>query len=179
VTEAIDNARQAAARSGIGGNVINTQRQAISKLIRDNRKTGFFSPDEIAMMNKFVDGGGLDNLLRGLAGLSPTRSTIVPLLLATLGFQSAGSGAGMATSAGLAAAATAGAGVGGAAKMGAEKMARDQIMDLQRKILTGADPTQHPAQVVGAISKAGGVTGGAVSDNDLGYYPGSLLEYLK
>ena len=178
ISDAIEEARRAAGRSGVGGNTINTQRQGISKLIRDNRKTGYFSPDEIKMMNDFVEGGDLENFLRRLAGMSPTRSTIVPLLLGSLGLQGMGAGQAGAAGFGMAGLAAGASGIGYGAQKGSERIAADNIAAIQRQILTGNPGARSPAIVPRGAGVAGGHVGGQAADTDIGFNPTSLLEML-
>lgn len=84
-----------AATSGRGGNSVNTMRQNVRKIwenevvpTKPGKRHGY-TPDEVAQMEKIVFGEGGQNMLRHVAGLSPTTGA----LPAWSGGMMAGSGA--------------------------------------------------------------------------------------
>lgn len=158
LTNALTVAQDRASQQGIGGNVINTMRQEVGKLITQNNKTQYFSPDEVAAMRAFVRGGPLDNLLRIMAVASPRRSA----LGGSVGGTMLGSGV-MTGSPGLAATGALAMGAGEAARMAGVRMGEDSYDALQRQVLGLPRPTM-PGPAARIPSRAGAIAGrGAAS----------------
>lgn len=80
VNEALDNAGMTAKAAGSGANIDNRTRQELIKVLK---KTYNFTPDEEAAISKAIEGGGFQNLLRGLGKVSPLNGGI-PGLINTL-----------------------------------------------------------------------------------------------
>lgn len=176
ITDAINSGSQRASYSGTGGNTINTARQEIGKLLRENKKTGYFTPSEVEAMEKFVQGAPLDNLLRTIAGLSPGRSSLMMQLLGMVGI--GGAAAGGPGGAGAMALAGGAAAAGGMAHAAANSLQKQALNDLQRTILTGGG-SSAPSELGSLISRLSGATGGQAADRDLGYFPKTLMEQLQ
>lgn len=72
INEAINNARVNAASSGTGANVDNTMRQAFKPLAKDPDYQRGFTKPEIEQLNRIIEGGPLQNILRNFGKFSPT-----------------------------------------------------------------------------------------------------------
>jgi hypothetical protein len=120
----LDRAGIRAAKSGTGGNVDNTTRQEISKILLDNKQMRGFTPDELGMARAAVEGTPGQNVLRQVGKLSPTGSGLM------LAIQSVMAGASGGASIPL-------AGAGYAAKLAADHMTKRRVDDLMQIILAG------------------------------------------
>lgn len=79
--DALDAARLRAASSGSGGNIDNTIRQELRKIVLSPKKSMGFTPAELAMMEKIIEGGGkLQDVLRLVGKLSPSGSGLMAAL---------------------------------------------------------------------------------------------------
>lgn len=79
--DALDNARLRAASSGSGGNIDNTIRQELRKIVSSPKKSMGFSKDELAAMEAIITRGGpLDDALRVIGKLSPTGNGLMAAL---------------------------------------------------------------------------------------------------
>lgn len=67
-----DTARRRAAKSGTGGNYVNSARQKIDEILNKPHLQRGYSPAEMAMMDQIVSGTPLTNALRLGGRLSPT-----------------------------------------------------------------------------------------------------------
>lgn len=68
---AFRKARLQTAATGSGGNILNKYRQAVTSIITNPKEARWFSPDEIAIMERFVMGSDAENVLRRIGKLSP------------------------------------------------------------------------------------------------------------
>ena len=78
--EAMEQAKLSAAATGSGGNVVNSYRQAVRRILRSPSSRAQFDPDEITMMERFVTGSISDNALRLMSKLSPTGNGLMAAL---------------------------------------------------------------------------------------------------
>lgn len=79
--DALEAARLRAASSGSGGNIDNSIRQELRKIVLSPKKSMGFTPAELAMMEKIIEGGGkLQDVLRKLGKLSPSGSGLMAAL---------------------------------------------------------------------------------------------------
>ena len=78
--DAMEQAKLSAAATGSGGNVVNSYRQAVRKILRTPSSRAQFDPDEITMMERFVTGSISDNALRLMSKLSPTGNGLMAAL---------------------------------------------------------------------------------------------------
>ena len=87
IEEGLDKAERAAQASGSGANIANKYKQAINRILNNERRFKLFEPEEIAAMRKFVamDDGTLQTALRSFGKLSPLSGP----LGATIGIGSA------------------------------------------------------------------------------------------
>lgn len=72
VDTAVSKAERQAGRSGAGANIDNAVRQRISAILNDPKKSRGFSADELAQMEKIVEGTFIGNAARLLGKLAPT-----------------------------------------------------------------------------------------------------------
>ncbi len=68
---AFRKARLQTAATGSGGNILNKYRQAVTSIITNPKEARWFSADEIAIMERFVMGSDVENVLRRVGKLSP------------------------------------------------------------------------------------------------------------
>lgn len=68
---AFKKARLQTAATGSGGNILNKYRQAVTSIITNPKEARWFSADELAIMEKFVMGTDVENVLRRIGKLSP------------------------------------------------------------------------------------------------------------
>lgn len=146
----LDRAGRQAAKSGVGGNEVNTIRQRIDQILnreldptRPGRSSGY-TDAEIAAMREIVEGGNLDNFMRRVGRMSPTSNTL------------AGWGTGIGGTAGITGALATGqpwmaipavvGGAGALAKGGAEMVAKRRIAELLELIRSGGDRVANPAK---------------------------------
>lgn len=79
--DALDAARLRAASSGSGGNIDNTIRQELRKIVLSPKKSMGFTSAELAMMEKIIEGGGkLQDVLRLVGKLSPSGNGLMAAL---------------------------------------------------------------------------------------------------
>lgn len=79
--EALENARLRAASSGSGGNIENTIRQELRKIVTSPKKSMGFTREEIAQMKAIIDRGGpIDSIVRTIGKLSPTGNGLMAAL---------------------------------------------------------------------------------------------------
>lgn len=141
----IDNkamrAETRAATTGTGGNEVNATKQNIRAIFDRERdptlrgKSGGYTPDEMAAMERVVMGDTKSNIARMLGRMAPT-SGALPMMATGWG-GAAGIASGMATGNPLMAIPAAAGGIGFAAKAAAEKMTKDEIRRLMKVVLNG------------------------------------------
>ncbi len=68
---AFRKARLQTAATGSGGNILNKYRQAVTRIITNEDEARFFSPEEIMVMERFVEGDMAENVMRRIGKLSP------------------------------------------------------------------------------------------------------------
>lgn len=69
--EAFRKARLQTSATGSGGNILNKYRQAVVSIVTNPKHSRWFSPEEIALMERFVEGDDVENALRKIGKLSP------------------------------------------------------------------------------------------------------------
>lgn len=131
-TGLLTNASRRAARTGTGGNVLNTIRQNISRILDNERLRRGYTEDELQIMEDIVAGTRGENLLRSIGRLSPTTGGLQmmagiggPVMAASFG-NSATTGAALAPFA-----------TGYAAQQMAEAMAQRRVRGLLDVIANG------------------------------------------
>lgn len=88
--KAFTNAKDQAAATGSGGNVLNLYRQAVKNILKSEKQAKFFTPEEIGLMRGFVRGSFSENLLRKVGKLSPNGNGLMMTLHAVGGVASQG-----------------------------------------------------------------------------------------
>jgi hypothetical protein len=68
---AFRKARLQTASTGSGGNILNKYRQAVTRIITTPREARWFSPEELAVMEQFVEGDVAENTMRRIGKLAP------------------------------------------------------------------------------------------------------------
>jgi hypothetical protein len=130
-----------AATTGTGGNEVNAMRQNVRTVFDRERdptlrgKGGGYTPDEMAAMDRIVNGDTKSNIARLLGRLSPTSGALP--LMAMGGGGVSGTTAAMLTGNPLYALPMVGAGVGMVAKSAAESMTKKEIAKLLATITNG------------------------------------------
>jgi hypothetical protein len=77
---AFHKARLQTASTGSGGNILNKYRQAVTRIITNPNEARWFSKDELAIMEQFVFGDGVENTLRRAGKLSPSGNGLMTAL---------------------------------------------------------------------------------------------------
>lgn len=78
--EAFRKAELQTASTGSGGNILNKYKQAVTRIITNEKNSRWFSPDEIAQMENFVKGDMTDDTLRLIGKLSPSGNGLMTAL---------------------------------------------------------------------------------------------------
>jgi hypothetical protein len=68
---AFKKARLQTAGTGSGGNILNKYRQAVTRIVTNPREAKWFSADELALMETFIEGDVSENVMRKIGKLSP------------------------------------------------------------------------------------------------------------
>lgn len=66
--------------TGSGGNILNKYRQAVTSIVTNEKKAKWFSPQEIALMEAFIQGDVTENLLRRFGKMSPGGNGLMTFL---------------------------------------------------------------------------------------------------
>jgi hypothetical protein len=124
VEELLERAGIRAAKSGTGGNVENTTRQEISKILLDPKFRRGFKTDELDAARDAVAGTATQNALRLVGRLDPTSGGLMAAL--QLGAAGATGGTSLVSAA-----------AGAGARAASEAMSNARVNDLQRIIRAG------------------------------------------
>lgn len=129
--------------TGIGGNIDNTTRQEMRKILETSRN---LSDEEKRILQAIVDGEKMQNVLRMIGKFSPSTGGLPAWL--SLFATSVNAPFGLIT-----------AGVGAASKIAADKMTQGRTQDLMRVMAAGGKPVAATGgfspQVINAAGKAG------------------------
>ena len=68
---AFKKARLQTASTGSGGNILNKYRQAVTRIITNPKEAKWFDAEELALMERFVEGDDVENVLRRGGKLAP------------------------------------------------------------------------------------------------------------
>lgn len=68
---AFRKARLQTASTGSGGNILNKYRQAVTRIVTNPNEARWFTPDEIKVMESFIEGDVAENTLRRVGKLAP------------------------------------------------------------------------------------------------------------
>lgn len=140
---AFRKARLQTASTGSGGNILNKYKQAVTRIITNPKEARFFSQEEIAMMESFVEGTNAENALRRVGKLAPGGNGLMAALNL---YASVVNPAMLSVSA-----------AGQAAKTAADKsgmVGADKILDA---VSTGVIQSPTPPRGVGEAAAASGV----------------------
>ena len=96
-----EKAERQTSATGSGGNILNKMRQAVSNLLNNPRQAKWFSAEEKAAMDKFINGSPSQNVLRLIGKLAPTGNGLMTAInLMAVGVNPAALvGSGLATAA--------------------------------------------------------------------------------
>lgn len=78
--DAFKKARLQTASTGSGGNILNKYRQAVTSIVTNPRKAKWFSQEELAMFEHFIEGDHAENVLRRVGKLSPSGNGLMTAL---------------------------------------------------------------------------------------------------
>lgn len=78
--DAFRKARLQTASTGSGGNILNKYRQAVTAIVTNPRKAKWFSKEEIALFEHFIEGDHAENVLRRIGKLSPSGNGLMTAL---------------------------------------------------------------------------------------------------
>lgn len=150
--EAFERATRQTGATGSGGNTFNNYRRAVNRILNSERNSKWFSPEELQIMQQFIQGDASANLLRRIGKLSPSGNG---LMLALNMFGSATFGA-PALAVGAA---------GAAAKHAADRGIRDGAEGLMTRMATGTErAARPPVQVPLGVNALAGAAGGGLFD---------------
>lgn len=125
VEDAFNRADRAAQASGSGGNVLNSYKQAVNKIL-NSKQARFFTKDEVKAMEAVVGGNVDQRMMRLIGKASPSGNGLMLMLNGIAAMQNPAfltlTGAGMAS------------------KLGAEKNQRQIIEELENYLATGVKP---------------------------------------
>ena len=68
---AFKKARLQTSSTGSGGNILNKYRQAVTRIVTTPREAKWFSGEELALMERFIEGDDVENVLRRVGKLAP------------------------------------------------------------------------------------------------------------
>lgn len=139
IDEALYQAENNAATSGVGGNLDNAMRQKIKAILNNPKRRASFSKPEREMMEKIVRGSWSQNKMRQIGGFAPGRGFLPAALLGHLGLTAVGAGVPAAATLPLALAYT---GVTSGAKNLAEGLTRRNIDRLNAAVRGGRQVAQ-------------------------------------
>lgn len=80
IETAVEKAELQASKAGTGGNLQNAIRQQIASVLNSKTKSRGFTPEELELMEGVVRGAPMQNLLRLVSGLSPTKGALMSAL---------------------------------------------------------------------------------------------------
>lgn len=147
VNEALAKAQRQASRSHSGTNIDNATRQKFSAILDNPKKSKFFTTDELAQMQKIVDGTFVGNMARKVAKLFPTTG-LGGMASGTIGVSTGGLGFAL-PAAGFA-----------AMKLG-DRATLNAVKELQRKIgMNSSLGRALPAQLPSTNPAAAGLLSG-------------------
>jgi hypothetical protein len=129
ITDQLDKAGRRAARSGRGGNTVNTIRQNIDKILNTQNMRAGFSEDDLRVMDEIVNGTTPINTLRHLSGLAPSTGVLPAMGNLAAGSAAAYTGNPLFMLPGI---------VGEGARFAADTMTQKQVRDLLAQVLNGA-----------------------------------------
>jgi hypothetical protein len=118
-----------AASSGSGGNIVNSYRRAVKSILTSKNKRAKFDPDELEIMQKFVEGSMGENFMRLVGKLSPSGNGLMAAL--NLGAIVNDPRMAAATVAGM------------TAKSRADKRAVQSVEGIRDMIISGVKPSQR------------------------------------
>jgi hypothetical protein len=142
---AFKKAQDQTSATGSGGNILNKYRQAVVRIVNDPKQARWFNAEEIAAMQRVIDGNLTENMLRRVGKISPNGNGLM-MMLNLMGSAAFGPGALAVTA------------VGVGAKELADRSATGSVDALTGKVMGGAAP--DPFKVPGAINRAAGYSGG-------------------
>ena len=146
---AFKKARLQTASTGSGGNILNKYRQAVTRIITTPKEAKWFSADELAIMEKFVEGDVPENVLRRIGKVGPGGNGLMTALNV---YAAAVDPTMLAVSA-----------VGAAAKEGADKSAMRGSEAILDAVATGVIAKPKAAASVGRAAVGAGVGANALS----------------
>lgn len=136
---AFQKAADQTASTGSGGNILNKYKQAVTAIKNNPKHAKWFTAEEIAQMQKLIDGGFTENQLRRLGKLSPSGNGL--MLALNLGAVAVDPTMIAVTAAGAGAKAT-------ADRMGVNNAGR--LLD----VVSGYKPPANPSLMVGGPAAA-------------------------
>lgn len=126
----LTRAERGVASSGSRGNVVNRFRQAVASILNNPRKAKYFTAEEVAVMDAFINGKFGDRTMRTISKLSPTGNGLMQALnIGAVAYNPAMAGVSLA---------------GLAAANRLEAQTYRGIEDIQRMLATGQLPVQTP-----------------------------------
>lgn len=80
LNNAFRKARLQTASTGSGGNILNKYRQAVTRIVTNPRESRWFDAEQIALMERFIEGDDVENSLRLAGKLSPSGNGLMTAL---------------------------------------------------------------------------------------------------
>ncbi len=132
--------------AGSGGNILNKYRQAVTKVINDTKQAKWFNADEIATMQKVIDGSVSENILRRVGKISPSGNGLM-MFLNIMGGATMGPSFLPVTALGV------------GAKAIADRSAGGNVDALMGKVMGATPAPQLPVAIPGAVGRVSGYLG--------------------
>jgi hypothetical protein len=77
---AFKKAEDQTASTGSGGNILNKYRQAVTAIVNDPKRAKWFTQEELATMQKVIDGSFGENVLRRIGKMAPSGNGLMTFL---------------------------------------------------------------------------------------------------
>lgn len=128
--------------TGSGGNILNKYKQAVVKIVNNPKKAKWFDGEQLAAMQKIIDGSVSEGILRRVGKVSPSGNGLM-MMLNLLGASSMGPGF-LAVSA-----------VGAGAKELADRAGTGNVDALMGRVMGAAPPQPMTIPGMGAVGYSG------------------------
>jgi hypothetical protein len=90
ITEELDKANRASAKSGIGTDKVSIYKAMANSILNNKRKTKFLNSEQIDSLRVIIQGGPIDNILQAVGRFAPTAGSTMRLMSAMGAFTSGG-----------------------------------------------------------------------------------------
>ncbi len=134
--------------TGSAGNILNKYKQAVTKIVNNPKKAKWFNPEEIATMQKVIDGSVTEDIMRRIGKMGSSGNGLM-MFLNVLGGMQFGAAMLPVTAAGV------------IAKSAADRSGAANVDALMGKVMGG--PAPAPITIPKAVTGLSGYSGGSFS----------------